>query len=362
MSERWKTISRRDPDFFSYLDGSFSRTERALPFRTLNPSSLSETVTFEVVPLAEIASPGFLVCLWRLMRPSTLVLGLGPMVVTALFCLVHAGFGAVNAIITVFSFVGVLFFQSAMNLFNDYFDHMGGQDRIKQKGGSRVIQNGWVRARDVKSAAWVFLALAAFCALPAIVMHFSPLAVVAGLLVVAGLEFAFYRLGLKYRGFSEIMAFALTGPLLTCGFAWAITGATSIATAALGCVFGAISLMYFHLVNFENIMSDDLAGVRTWATRAGFDASKQFFGFTSALVLMFGLLFVVVFERDARLLPVLAAQLVYLFPLLKRVRAIQSPLSSELTGIRAEALKLSWLTTAVLAAGYLGIWVAGGVG
>jgi hypothetical protein len=72
------------------------------------------------------------------------------------------------------------------------------------------------------------------------------------------------------------------------------------------------------------------------------------------------MIFVVVFERNWQLLPVLAAQLVYLVPLLKRVRDLKSPLSSDLVGIRREALKLSWLTLAVLSAGYLGLDLAGG--
>jgi hypothetical protein len=100
-------------------------------------------------------------------------------------------------------------------------------------------------------------------------------------------------------------------------------------------------------------MTDNQAGVRTWATRAGFDASKTFFFFTAALTLGTMIADLALFDHDWHLLPTLAAQIVFLVPLARRVHELASPLSSDLTGIRKEALKLSWLTLAVFAAGCL---------
>lgn len=349
----WKTVSRRDPEFRSYLDGSFSTEERALPVRSLNVETSCEEVTFEIVPVGSIDSPGVIGAAWCLLRPTTWVLSLGPLLVTLLYCLARGK--DIHVLIAAFSFAGVISFQAAVTLFKDYYDHIKGRDRLKQKGGNRVIQKGWVRALDVKRAAWALTAFALLCGLPAVATQFSLVAVVAIFAVLAGFEFAFQRLGLKKRGIGEVIAFALTGPLLTTCFAWAITGEAEWAHAALGCVFGSIALMYFHLANFENIMSDDQAGIRTWATRAGFDASKTFFYFTASLVLASMIFHIVVFDSDWRLAPVLAAQVVFLAPLARRVQRLASPLSSELTGIRGEALKLSWLTMAVWAAGYLGV-------
>lgn len=352
--ERWKTLSRRDPEFLSVLDGRFSEAYRAVPVRSLNVDSMSEQVTFEIIPVHEIRRPSLAKLVWQMMRPPTLALSFSPMAATLALC--WASGDRVIVPIAIASFFGVLFFQVALNLFNDYFDHIKGQDRLKPRGGSRAIQKGWVRALDIKRAAWGLLGLAVLFGIPVVAMHFSPLAVVAFLALLTGLEFASQKLGLKYKGFGELMAFALTGPLLTAGYAWAITGEFGLTHIALGCVFGAISLMYFHSSNFENIMPDSQAGVVTWATRTGFDASQTFFYFTAALTLVSTAAWLVLFERDLRLLPVLLAQVLFLVPVCMRVRSLASPLSSELVGLRNEALKLNALTLIALLGGLF--WIA----
>ena len=352
--ERWKTLSRENPDFWPLLDGSFSQTHVALPVRSLNVGTASEQVTFEIKSNEETGTPSALKVIWLLIRPHTLILSLGPMLATLFFCIAR---GLVpSGPIAISSLLGVLLFHVAINLFNDYGDHIKGQDRLRVSGGSRVIQRGWARAINVKRAAWACLVAAALCGLPSIVLHFAPVAIVAGLALLVGLEFAFQKLRLKYRGWAEIMAFLLTGPFLTSGYAWAITGSNRLGPQAwLGCVFGAISLMYFHSANFENIMTDSQAGISTWATRTGFESSQKFFYFTSLLTLASTAFFIFAMEKEARLLPVLLAQALFLVPVSLRVRGLKSPLSSELVGLRSEALRLCLFTSFAFVGGYL--WV-----
>ena len=351
-ASRWKTLSRQDPEFLSYLDGSFSLTHVAMPVRSLNVGSPREEVTFEIVASESLEKPSVFKVAALLLRPATLALSLGPMLATLFFCLAQGW--TVNPAIVASSLVGVLLFHAAVNLFNDYGDHMRGQDRIRAlaAGATRAIQKGWVRAVSVKRAAWTLTVLAAACGLPAIVLHFAPVAIVAGLALLWALELAFQRLRLKYHGWAEIMAFALTGPLLTSGFAWAASSQVSFGAAALGCVFGSITLMYFHSSNFENIMADAQAGVRTWATRSGFDASQRFFYFTAALVFLCSLVFVAGFQRDTRLVPLVLAQAMFLVPVMLRVRGLASPLSSGLVGLRNEAVTLCWITSVAMIGGF----------
>jgi 1,4-dihydroxy-2-naphthoate octaprenyltransferase len=351
---RWKTLSRRDPEFLSHLDGSFSATHLALPVSSLNVGTAREEVTFEIRVRSEIISPNSLKVAWQMIRPSSLVFSLGPMVATFFFCLAH-GFilTEVTKVIAISSFVGVLFFHIAVNLLNDYGDHMKGQDRLRLRGGTRAIQNGWIRAIRVKHVGWVMIGVAALCGLPAILLHFAPVIIIAALALLVALEFAFQRLRLKYRGWTEVMAFLMTGPLLSCGFAWAMTGEVSISETVLGCIFGSTALMYFHSANFENIMADSQAGVQTWATRTGFDLSKRFFYFTAFLVVTFSGAFVFFIEQDSRLLPLLIAQIFFLVPVSLRVRSLNSPLASGLVKLRLEAVKLCWLSLVALVGGYL---------
>jgi 1,4-dihydroxy-2-naphthoate octaprenyltransferase len=239
----------------------------------------------------------------------------------------------------------------SVNLFNDYGDYIKGQDRVRLRGGSRVIQNGWVTASVIKRAAWVLLGFSVLCGVPAVFWtssEFHPVVILALLALLVGLEFAFQKFRLKYHGWAEIMAFALTGPLLTSGYTWAATGYLRWDAAALGGVFGSIALMYFHSGNFENIMTDSQAGVRTWATRAGFDSSKKFFYFTALLVLTSSFVYAVFFEQTVLLAPFVIAQACAMFALSTRVSRLNSPLSSEFTGLRWAVVSFCWLTTGVL--------------
>lgn len=350
---RFKTISRKDPEFVQLLDGSFSDQFRALPIRSLNVDTSSEEITFELIPIRDIERPSSSQILLQLVRAPSLILSVGPMLAVFFFCLAQGL--SVQFEFVLSSFLGVLLFHIAVNLFNDYYDHMKGEDRLRGKGGSRVLQKGWLRAVTVKRAAWVLLALAGLCGLPAMIWHFSPVALLAGLVALFALEFAFQKLRLKYHGWAEIVAFALTGPLLTAGFTWAITGQVPLAAWVVGCVFGSMTLLYYHAKNFENIMPDSQAGIRTWATRAGFDASKGFSYFVVALILMSSLSFGFLFASDLKLLPTLIAQVLFLIPLVLRIKSLASPLSSELSGLRLEALKLNWITVIALVGGYL--WI-----
>lgn len=349
MTERWKTLSRRDPEFIGHLEGTFSETHRALPQRSLNVETQSELVTFEIVPIADIQMPPLARVLTTALRPASVALSIGPMLTTWVYCWAHGL--EVNAALAVSCFVGVVALHVALNLFNDYNDHMSGQDRLRPHGGSRVIQKGWVRAVMVKRAAWGLMGFAVLCGLPSLFL--SPVAIVAGVVALVGLEFAFQFLGLKERGWAEVLAFAMTGPLLTSSFALAMTSQAPLAVAAMGCIFGAGSLLYFHSANFENILPDSQAGVRTWATRTGFDASKTFFHFVSISSFAASFVYVLVFERDVRMLPVVAVQAMFLIPVNLKVRGIASPLSSELRGLRYAAIRLVWWTAIALIGSYL---------
>jgi 1,4-dihydroxy-2-naphthoate octaprenyltransferase len=348
----FKTLSRRDADFTKYLDGSFSSALVALPIRSLNVGTASEQVTFEILEANAVETPSLAKVFAVLVRPTSLIFSAGPMLVE--LARIASGARAINWLVAIASFIGVLAFQMATNLFNDYGDHMKGQDRLRPQGGSRAIQKGWVRARTVKTAALGLTGFAALCGVPAIVHE--PVLIVAGLAFLFTLEFAFQRLRLKARGWAEGIAFLLTGPLLTAGYAYAVTGRAEIADASLGCIFGAIALLYFHSANFENIMVDSQAGARTWATRAGFDASKTFFLAVAVACVAISLVHIVGVEQNPRLISATLAEACLLFVASRRVSRLKSPLSSELQGLRNSAIQIGWLTTLVMIPNY--IWTS----
>lgn len=349
--ERWKTISRQDPEFLAYLDGTFSDSHRALPVRSLNVDTSREEVTFAIIPLKEIARPKRWLLAWRATRPASLVLSIGPVMVSWLYAR-STGF-TLQPRLALAAFFGIVFFHVAINILDDYFDHRKGRDRVNPRAGSRMIQNGFVRARTMLVVGMALAGLAILCGLPVVLESPVFILVIALIALAAGLGFSSDRVRLKYRGLGEVTTFSLFGPLLTAGFAWAASGRISLEFLILGSAFGFITVIYYHLKNIENIMVDSQANVRTLATRLGFDSAKRLVwylaGFSSLSILCFE------WATDAHGVFVLAAlaQGAVLTPLVRRLARVQSPLSSEMSAIRRRGLVVHWATTLALALGIL---------
>jgi 1,4-dihydroxy-2-naphthoate octaprenyltransferase len=350
VSVRWKTFARTEREFLTHLDGSFSSEYRAIPMRSLNVNTSREQVTFEIRSVSEIQSPSWPLVWLKLFRPQTLTLSVGPILV-ALAYIVQSGI-PYNRSIALTSALGALLFHGSLNLLNDYYDHLKGRDRLNIKAGSRAIQKGWVRALDVKRFGFAMLALAILLGLPAIWEHLSLLLILAVLALLAGLEFSSQSLGLKYRGWAEPIVFLLTGPLLTLGFAWAITGEFLTSMIYLGVVFGIATLIVFHLSNLEEIMVDSQAGVKTLAVRLGFDRSQRVLWALAVLETSSILLFSCKVGFDSRSVLFTFAAMVlqglFMYPMIWKVSSTRSPLASDLKDVRNYGLILHFWTALLL--------------
>jgi len=51
------TLSKSDPRFHSYIEGTFSKEYRALPIQSLNVNTEAEQVTFRIFPMKEVEQP-----------------------------------------------------------------------------------------------------------------------------------------------------------------------------------------------------------------------------------------------------------------------------------------------------------------
>jgi len=181
---------------------------------------------------------------------------------------------------------------------------------------------------------------------------------IAILAFLAGLEFAVSKIGLKYKGLAEIVAWFMFGPLLTGGFAWAVAGGGSLKSGLLGAFFGSLALLAYHLKNFERILVDGQAKLKTWPVQAGFDASKTFTVFCAGLILAsFAVVMVFVDPVPEKVLTLIIL-VIGLGRLMNRVRKLRSPVAGELRGLYREALKLIWLVSATFLLGDLIRWFA----
>lgn len=351
---RFLTVADGDPRLRSLLEGdSADPTLRPL----LLPSS--HEWTFELVPLAELDRPNRFIIWIKALRPDTLVLSVGPILATLgwLITWTQANGVVLSVSHAVLTIAGILALHASVNLFNDYHDHKRGWDRVPGRGGARVIGRGWLRARDVYIAAWAAFAVALVAGVSVVVANFSLGLLLAVFALVAALEFAVSRFGLKYRGFVEVTAWFMFGPLLTGGFCWAMTGRLIWQSLILGALSGSLALLCLHLKNFERILIDGRAGLKTWPVRAGFDASKTFAYFCLGLISMaMAFVFVFVEPMPDRILPML----VLAFgtgPLAMRIRKIESPVGGRMRGLHAAGLRLAWMNLlAFLLADILRLW------
>jgi 1,4-dihydroxy-2-naphthoate octaprenyltransferase len=329
-----------------------------VPVRTMNVRAQNEEVTFEILDSRSVQRPSFLIVLLRLLRPQTLTFSVGTMIVA--FIAAHRMKLPTELLTSVLTIFAILFFHAALNLLNDYYDHLKGHDRINPHGGSRAIQKAWIAAYQVQRLAFFFFALAFVFAVPVLMLHsflFISLVLVS---LFAGMEFTTNKIGLKNFGLGEYLVYFLTGPLLTCGFVWSITDQFVWQMLLLGSVFGASTLFFYHFSNIENILTDAQAGRKTWAVYLGIDRAKKFLWLIGGFFLLSYFSFAFVFSfsdffNRQSLVPLeirnfsvfVAMSVVLMFNLLLicvKVLKSPSPLSSDLKDLRHRSLRLHWLT------------------
>lgn len=267
------TLSRKDPNFKKYLDGSFSDLKRALPIKSLNVNTEMEQVTFVVVDVNSIGQQPIWYKWAHILKLKNLLWLVFPMFLITVKNLMDGNLKEPN--LAVLSFLGAIFLHAAASLRNDYLDHIRGLDRIHPKSGSRAIQKGWITANQVKNISWIFALAGIAFGVPAVLQFTELLIMIVTLAVVALFGMSSYSMGLKYRRWSEITVFLLLGPLLTLGYQVACGAGLDWEALCLGVTTGWFAVFYLHLKNFEELVVHSQAQFNNTITWLGFEKSKK---------------------------------------------------------------------------------------
>lgn len=336
------TLSKSSPQFESYLLGTFSKDKRALPLQTLNANSLHETVTFEVKPLSEIDRPSWPVIMMYLLKVRAFILVLFPMYV--ILVKNTADKTILDPMVVIFSTLGILFTYIAVNLRNDFTDHMKGLDRINPRAGSRVIQRGWMTAAQVKNWANLFVGLA--LVLASVVIFAFPVVVgVVMLTFLVGVWAQFLKKGsFKYHRGGEVLMFLLLGPLLTTGFHISIAGAWDLESLFLGVLWGWLVVFLQHIKNFEFIMINSQAGFHNTVTWLGFDKTKTLLKVWWLAFLGMFIIYHMRYAGDFWTWFISATVAFSAFPFFISINNLQSPLGSDLVRVRRRGYNLVLVT------------------
>lgn len=331
-----KTLSRQDPEFSRYLDGTFSRTERAIPAESLNVNSESETVTFKILGLEEIVRPGFFSVWAEVFKIRYfLLLAFPAFVILAkdLFDDIE-----IDPVLTSLSLVSAFLLLAAANLWNDYFDHLRGVDRIHSEAQRKPIQKGWVTAAATRRWAMIYLLLGVFLGLPAILVEPLILALVAIPGAVALWAWLNPIKGLRFRRGAEVMVFLLVGPLFAVGFQLAATGVFDLETVFIGVMTGWLGVFLLHLRNFESIVVNSQAGFHSTVVDLGFEKAKTvLWGWWGLLWLGFTVYQWIYTPLLWWPLGSVLVGLATLIPFRRRLMSLKSPLSSDLAALMVVA-------------------------
>lgn len=322
------TLSKKDPRFRSYIEGTFSDDLRALPIQSLNVNTESEQVTFRVFPRQEITPPLWGLHWLQVLKVRNFLLVAFPIFLIFMKNLMDGTL--LDPVTGLLSSLGALSLMAAVNLRNDYLDHLSGLDRLHPQSGSHAIQKGWVTAAQVRRWSFVYLATGILFGLRSLFLYPQIILLVGGFALLGILGMTSYKMGLKYRRWSEWAVFLLLGPMLTAGIQFSLGSPYDLEVLALGVLTGWLAVFYLHLKNFEQLMVNNQAQFENTMTWLGFEKGKAWLSlwWTAfvVLLLVYQALYQSVFWWGVMGLATIFVSL----PLWRSLKSLKSPLGSQM--------------------------------
>ena len=339
MSTRFITLTRGDADFLPYLSGTFSDDEVAVPVESYDVSSQKERVTFQVSPVQKLGAFQNVKLLSRLFRIEILPITLVPPLVV----MFYPGFQNFVYWQVAVALLSIIALHAGIFSLNDYVDHMTGVDRLGEKSGSRVIQEGDIKAYHALRFSLGALLLSICLSVPLILLN--PVLLIFGLLatIFGAFGYVYARSGYRRLVLGGLSVFTVFGPLLVVGTAmltqqdldWTKHG---VDLFWMSMIFGFCATMYSQSRQLSSQLVDHQVGIRTLAVRLGFDGAKYWLLFLSHITMAMALFF---WSRQGLvevqwLLPAYATFVGVRFS--RFIWRIQSPVGSRTAKLGSEAI------------------------
>lgn len=204
---------------------------------------------------------------WLLaIRPKTLPASVAPVVVGSAIAHSQHGFTPLPALA---SLAVALLLQIAVNLANDYFDHIKGVDTEERLGPVRVTQSGLIPPARVRAAMVIALILSLLPGMYLILRGGWPLAGVAMASIAAALAYSGGPYPLASHGLGDICVFIFFGPVAVCGTYYVQTLQVTGLSVWVGVIFGLLITAILVVNNLRDIKTDGKSGKRTLAVILG---------------------------------------------------------------------------------------------
>lgn len=326
------TLKKTDKNFQSYLMGTFSEQDVAIPTQSLNLGTQNETVTFEIIPAEQIQRPNYFIYWLHLIKFKTYLYFFFP-----LFFVLAKNFAddrlkdPVSLLFTVFG--GLLIF-AGFNIRQDVNDHVSGFDRIFPSDAAKPIHQGWISAAEASFTSWFLIGVGTAICIPSFILQkeLIRVAVVLGFIFVVARFFS--RNSFKTKEIGEIALFLLAGPGISSAFQVALGGGVDTEILGFGLLWGWGVLFLVHLNNFIYLMDSEKFGLENAMIKYGFDRSKKFL--VVWWLAFIGLWIMYHFFYSATYLTWFTSSLLIFWsiPTLIKFAEIQSPLGSDLLEAR----------------------------
>ncbi|HUU54703.1 MAG TPA: 1,4-dihydroxy-2-naphthoate octaprenyltransferase [Armatimonadota bacterium] len=183
--------------------------------------------------------------------------------------------GSMSWLRAALALLAIFFLHAGANLANDYYDHLSGNDEINVTraapftGGSRFIQEGWARPREILAASLLSIGLGALIGLYFVSLLGWPILLLGLFGAATGFFYTASPVQLGYRGLGEIVIFLDFGLLPVLGADYVQTGTFSAAAAVGGSVVGLLMTNVLWINQFQDAEADAAVGKRHWVVRLG---------------------------------------------------------------------------------------------
>lgn len=229
---QFKSLTPKDPEFLSYMLGSFSETERAIPQHSLNLHTKNEVVTFEIRNIEALEYSPLWKKLWILLKPQSWLTVLIPLfmmsrVVVESNSLLTLELGVILTLLMIYSS-----WQA------DLSDHLEGWDRHHSDTNKSVLLKGWYTGQQLRRWSQRIMGICFVLGIPIILNHpwtLIPYSVLT--LVLLMLMPRWWRKS-TMPGVSSLCIFLLSGPLLTMGIELVFDGQMTKNSFFLGMAWG----------------------------------------------------------------------------------------------------------------------------
>lgn len=225
---------------------------------------------------------------FRATRPFSFTASVIPVIFSAV-CAFTFFDGEVEWILLPIVLFGAILFHIGANMTSDYFDHKFEVDREGTLGGSGVIIENLLPAKNVLYGGLTSFFLGFLIGLILVAVRgYQVLFMGLGGLFI-GLFYTLTRKGLKYIALGDLAVFLAFGPLLVIGTYFSLTGTYSTNITLLSLPIGFLVVAILHANNTRDIQNDKYASIKTVPMIIGISFAKfqyYFLVFGSYLLLL----------------------------------------------------------------------------